>query len=309
MNQILTVAEVIAPILAAVLLGVLAKRRKMLTNTEIRGLQQFVMKFGLPCVLFNSCLTADIGAESLSTMAMVLPFVIVATLMSFHLRSRYFHFHNLPMQFAAQETGMLGIPLFIILFGADQAYRMGILDLTQMVTAYPVIAILSADIGKNPSLKSILKGVFTSTLLIVSLTGLMLNLTGIGSWLDSIGIGGVLTACTGFLAQPVSAIMIFCVGFNFSLDRSHRGTIFRISLVHFLMFALFGLAIQAGLCLIPNTDPMTRWAIVMYSTLPASYLAPSLGRSEEDYTVASGVCSLLTVASLLVFCVIAALAG
>jgi hypothetical protein len=43
----------------------------------------------------------------------------------------------------------------------------------------------------------------------------------------------------------------------------------------------------------------------MYSTLPASYLAPSLGRSEDDYAVASGVCSILTLVSLAVFCVIA----
>jgi hypothetical protein len=45
----------------------------------------------------------------------------------------------------------------------------------------------------------------------------------------------------------------------------------------------------------------------MYSTLPASYLAPTLGRSEEDSTMASGVCSVLTVSSLIVFCVMAAI--
>ena len=41
-------------------------------------------------------------------------------------------------------------------------------------------------------------------------------------------------------------------------------------------------------------------------TLPASYLAPSLGRTEEDYTMASGVCSVSTVVSLFIFCIIAA---
>ena len=52
---------------------------------------------------------------------------------------------------------------------------------------------------------------------------------------------------------------------------------------------------------------MTRWALLLYCMLPGSYLAPSLGRSEEDYTVASGVCSILTVVSLLIFCVMAAM--
>ena len=60
--------------------------------------------------------------------------------------------------------------------------------------------------------------------------------------------------------------------------------------------------IQLALFLIPNVDSLTRWSILMYSTLPASYLAPTLGRTEEDFTVASVVCSILTIVSLAVFC-------
>ena len=44
----------------------------------------------------------------------------------------------------------------------------------------------------------------------------------------------------------------------------------------------------------------------LFCALPGSYLAPGLGRTEEDITVASGVCSLLTAVTLVVFCVISA---
>ena len=71
---------------------------------------------------------------------------------------------------------MLGIPLFMILFGADQAYRIGILDLTQAVLAFPVIAILSADVGNNPSVGQIVKKVLSSPLMIMSFLGLALNI-------------------------------------------------------------------------------------------------------------------------------------
>ena len=47
--------------------------------------------------------------------------------------------------------------------------------------------------------------------LIMSLLGLGLNLSGIGNWLDQIGIGGIITETTGFLSQPISAMMIFSV--------------------------------------------------------------------------------------------------
>lgn len=305
MSHFLNIARVIAPIFVAVFLGVLARRKALLSGDECRGLQKFVTKFALPCVLFNSCLTADIGGESLGTMALVLPAVIAASLWGFRARKKHFPYHNLPMLFSAQETGMLGIPLFMILFGADQAYRMGILDITQALVAFPVIAILSADTGGEFSLKAILRGVFTSPLMLMSFAGLLLNLTGAGRLLDSWGIGGILTDTTAFLAQPVSALMIFSVGFNFSLAEGNRGEILKIALSHFLMFAIFGGIIQLALFLVPSVDAMTRWAMLMYSTLPASYLAPGLGRSDKDATISSGVCSVLTVVSLLVFCIIA----
>lgn len=307
MENIITVIQVIAPIFLAIFLGVLARKKALLTPEENRGLQQFVIKFALPCVLFNSCLTAEIGAESVSSMALVLPLILLGTVLSFRWRKKWFPYHNLPMLFAAQETGMVGIPLFVILFGADQAYRMGVLDLTQAVTAYPIIAILTADPGENPTPGAIVKKVFSSPLLIMSLLGLALNLTGVGAWLDSVGIGGIITSCTGFLAQPVSAVMIFSVGYNFSLAKGSRGAVFRLSAFHFAVFAGFCLLIQGALFLVPGVDALTRWAILLYCALPASYLAPGLGRSEEDYTIASGVCSVLTVVCLAVFCCIAAI--
>lgn len=306
MEKFVSVARVIAPIFVAILLGVLARKKQLLTSEENRGLQQFVMKFGLPCVIFNSCLTANMGAESLSSMALVLPLIIFSTLWAFRARKKQFPYHNLPQLFAAQETGMLGIPLFMILFGTDQAYRMGVLDLTQAATAYPVIALLSADTGEDLSVKDIVKKVLTSPLLIMSLLGLTLNLSGIGRWLNAVGIGGIITESTGFLGQPISAMMIFSVGYNFSMEKGNRRDIFRIAGIHFFMFLIFCLIIQLGLFLVPDVDAMTRWALLLYCTLPASYLAPGLGRSQEDYTVASGVCSVLTVVSLLAFCFIAA---
>lgn len=304
MDKILNIAQVILPILMAVALGIIARRRKLMTAQDIQGLQNFVMQFGLPCVIFNSCLTADIGAESLTSMVLVLPSVLLGTLWAFRARKKL-PYHNLPQLFTAKETGMLGIPLFMILFGADQAYRMGVLDLAQSMTAIPTIAILTAATGENVSPSYVVKRVFSSPLMILSILGLTLNISGVGAWMDSVGLRDVLTECTGFLGQPISALMIFAVGYNFSLEKESGAAIFRLSLTHFVYFALWGLVIQGLLFLVPGVDALTRWAILLYTTLPASYLAPSLGRKQEDYTMASGVCSVLTIPALIVFCIIA----
>jgi len=199
---------------------------------------------------------------------------------------------------------MLGIPLFITLFGAVHSYRIGVLDMTQSFVAIPVIAILASDAGENPSISAIVKKVFQSPLLLMSLLGLGLNLTGAIDVLNNTGVGSILTETTGFLAGPVSAVILFSVGYNFSLGEGNRKQIFQLCGIHFGLFAVFCTVMQVILFFLPSVEPETRWAILLFCTLPPSFLAPGLGRTKEESMVASGVCSILTVVSLAIFCVI-----
>lgn len=306
MGQIITVLQIIVPIFAAMLLGMLARRRELLTPQQNAGLQQFVMQFGLPCVVFNSCYGAAISVDSLASMALVVVLVGLCSLWGFHARKRAFPYHNFPMLFSAQESGMIGIPLYIMLFGAAQTYHMGMLDLAQAVIAYPVIALLTTQTGKSPSAGEIAGKLLRSPLLLMSLAGLALNLSGAAAWLDGCGVGGIITETTGFIAQPVSAAMLFSVGYNFSVSAGNRGTILRAAGIHVVMFAAVGAVMQAVLLLLGPVASETRWAVLLYSILPASYLTPSMGRSAEEDAIASGVCSVLTIVTLLGFCAMAA---
>lgn len=209
MESITSLLQIIVPILTCIGLGILAKKRKLITAEQIGGLQQFVLKFCIPCVLFNSCLDAKIGPETLTTMAMLLPVLFLCSLWAFHARKKRFPYHNFPMLFGSHETGMLGLPFCIILFGASQAYRMGIMDMAQGLIAIPVMVIVSADTGKGASIKEIMKKVLLSPMLIMSLLGFALGLSGAADWLDAVGIGPIITETTTFLSQPVSFLTQF----------------------------------------------------------------------------------------------------
>lgn len=305
MLKLFSVAQIIAPIFTAIFLGVLARRRNIITPAAVQGMQQFVMNFCLPCTLFNSCLSCSFGPESLTSMALLIPALLVTIAFGFHGRKTKYPFHNYPFFYTAKESGMLGIPLFMTLFGAEQAYRMGILDMAQAFSAIPVLALLSASSAENPTPGTIVKRVFQSPLLIMSLLALALNLTGLAQWLDRIGIGGVITGTTGFMAAPVSAVMLFSVGYNFSLGAGSRRLILRICATHLAVFSAICALIQGVLFLLPAVDPATRWAVLFYCMLPPSYLTPGLGRTADDAALASGVCSILTASCLAIFCLAA----
>ncbi|MBR2048609.1 MAG: AEC family transporter [Oscillospiraceae bacterium] len=307
MEKVFAVGRIIAPIFLAVMMGLLARKKNLLKPEEVKGLQQFAVKFGLPCVVFNACLTAQINSSALASMMLGAAPVAVAAVWAFRARQGRWQYHNLPQLFAAHETGMLGIPLTITLFGAAESYRMGVLDLAQAVVAFPVIAILTSNTGKAPGLGAIVKSVLTSPLMIMSALGLALNFSGAAAWMNEVGFGPVITEATGFLAQPVSALMLFSVGYNFSMDSRFRRDILEICGVFLGWFTVTGLIAQGILCLIPGVDSVTRWVLLLYALLPGSYLAPGLGRSEADAALASGVCSVLTVVTLLAFCVMSAI--
>lgn len=307
MEKLINVASVIAPIFAAVYLGVLARKKSLITSEGVQGLQQFVLNVALPCVVFNSVLTAEVGSESIAIMVLLFPFVLGVTLWAFRNGKKKYPYHNLPMMFCAQETGMLGVPLFLILFGSAQVYHMVILDLTQAILFHPTVAILSSDTDENPNAAKILKKVLKSPLVVMCLLALGLNLTGLGAMLLQTGIGQIITQTTAFLGQPVSVLMLFSIGYNFSLSDENRRDILKLCAVHLLTFAVIGGILQAILFLLPKITSMTRWAVLLYSFLPAPYFAAILGKTEREKAVASGVSSLLTVITLVVFCVIAAL--
>ena len=307
MEKLFNVAAVIAPIFATVYLGMVARKKALITPEGVQGLQQFVLNIALPCLIFNSILTAKVGAESLAVMGLLFPFVLGVTLWAFRSGRKKYPYKNLPMMFGAQESGMLGVPLFMILFGSAHVYHMVILDLTQAIVGHPTIAIVSCDAGDSPKPGQILKKVFTSPLVIACLIALGLNLSGRATPLLESGIGHVISEVTTFLGQPVSTLMIFSVGYNLSLSAENRSEIFRLCLLRLLIFAIIAGVLQLLLCLIPNITALTRWAMLLYCFLPASYIAPSLGKTEQERIVASGVSSLLTVVTLAVFCAMAAL--
>ena len=63
MDKVITVIEVIAPTFFAVLLGIGARKKQTMGSEEIQGIQRFAVQFCLPCVIFRSCLTADISGH------------------------------------------------------------------------------------------------------------------------------------------------------------------------------------------------------------------------------------------------------
>ena len=54
MEQVMALLQTVVPILVCIGLGFFARKKNLLTTEQTGGIQQFVLKFCIPPVLFNS---------------------------------------------------------------------------------------------------------------------------------------------------------------------------------------------------------------------------------------------------------------
>ena len=306
-GKLITVLEVLLPIALAMALGAVARKRGSISKAGVEGMQKFVLNVALPFALFNSCLTGSFSGETLLPMGFTFLVLLISTLMAFRLRKRI-GYSNLPMAFAAGEAGMIGLPLYMTLFPAEHTFRFAALQLIHLATAMPTLSILTAEKeGGALDTPALIKKVFTTPILVGSLLGLAVNLSGGMRLLEHIGFDTVLTKATSFMAAPVSAVIVFVIGYTFDLSGEDLRAELRASASRLLLFTLFCLMLQGALFFMPDVAPETRWAVLLYYMLPAPYTMPALGKTDSEQSFGSGVCSIGTVITLTVFCVMTVL--
>ena len=90
MERIITVLQTVLPIFVVVFLGMLARKRQIVSAKDVQGVQNCVVKFCLPCVLFNACLSAQISMESIASMILVFVSIVLTCLWAFRFGRKKF---------------------------------------------------------------------------------------------------------------------------------------------------------------------------------------------------------------------------
>ena len=122
----LDILQVTFPFFALVLCGYVAARRRMLPLDAISGLNSFVLYFALPCMLFRFGAGTPIR-ELLDVSALVVylaaALVVVALVVraSLNARIRWNDASFGALVAAFPNTGFMGVPLLVVLFGTRAA--------------------------------------------------------------------------------------------------------------------------------------------------------------------------------------------
>ena len=213
------VLRTILPVMLMLGIGMLCRRRQMISREGINALKSVVVNITLPAVLINAFATTRYTLMDVAIPLMMFLVCLAAWALGragarlFRLSSRF-----VPFLTTGFEAGMLGYALFNMLYGSARTAEFARIDLGQVLfvfTAYKLLLGLAGRQQARPG--QLLRDMVLSPIIIAIAAGVLLGATGLYRALVPTGVSAVIDACTEFIAAPTSAIILLAIGYDLVL--------------------------------------------------------------------------------------------
>ena len=305
--MVLSIAKMVLPVLVMFLLGWLCARKRIFDRQGLAGIKNLVGNVLLVVVLFNAFFTAEYSGRIALTFGVVYLSCALGLGAGFLLR-RFARPYGRFMPFLVTnfEGGMMGYALFGLLY-PGQTHVFAMADIGQTLAAYTVflVSLQAVSTGKADP-KSLVRSAFGNPVLIGVLLGIVLGITGVGRWVQSVPAGQIITETISFISAPVSGLILVIVGYELSFRRELlRPVLITVCLRLLVMAAILGLDYLIVFSLIPF-DRQLFVALMLAWSLPAPFIIPLYADLGQDSEYISTVLSAETIVSIVLFIGVAA---
>jgi len=298
MKTLISVLETALPVFVMLIMGMLFRSRHFITRDGVDTLKKVVVNLTLPFALFTAFATADYNLS-----AVVIPVVIyiacgVMLGLGFLAAKLQKSAGKLsPFVSACFEAGMLGLPLFALLFPDENISHYALLMLGHDLFVFTLYKTLL--VGKTSG-RAIIKDMLTSPTLIGVLLGLLVGASGLYGQLHNWGVGGVLDGVIGFVAAPTSAMILLCMGYDFvPREIPWKKTVKLIAVRLVIAAALLALLIFFNRAVLGNI--MFEGALIILFILPPPFIIPVVADEPAERAEISSSLSAMTVLTMVLF--------
>lgn len=301
MKTAISVLETALPVFLMLIMGMLCRKKQFISRSGVDALKKVVINLTLPFALFSAFATAEYTLSAViapavmyvvSALMLGLGFLITRLVKS---KSRLS-----PFVAAGFEAGMLGLPLFALLFPKESLSHFAILMLGNdlfVFTLYKTLLVGKAD-GK-----SIVKDLLTSPTLIGVLLGLLVGATGLYGKLHTWGVGGILDSVTGFVSAPTAAMILLCMGYDFApKEIPWKKTAGLMAMRLGIAGAVLAAMLLLNRSLLGNM--MFTGALVILFILPPPFIIPVFADEPAERGEISAALSAMTLVTMLLFAVV-----
>lgn len=306
MNKVISVIATALPVFLALAMGMLCRSKNFLTRDGVDTLKKVIINLTLPFALFNSFATAEYTISSL--IIPILIFVVCCIMLALGyvwVKVAKMQSRLAPFLASGFEAGMLGIPLFGLLFPNESLSRFAILILGQEIFVFTLYKMLLT--GKT-SLKAIINDFITSPTLIAVVLGLLVGATGLYDVFRSWGISTIFESVCSFISAPTATVILFTVGFDLVLKEiPWKKTASSIAMR--LVIAGVMLAVLIVLNRTVLNGMIFEGAAILLFMLPSPYVIPIFSDEPAERVQISSALSALTLITMILFAVFSVVLG
>ena len=304
MGIFISVLETALPVFVMLIMGMLCRSKHFISREGVDTLKKVIINLTLPFALFSAFATAEYTMS-----AVVIPVVVYVAMgvmlaLGFLAAKLQRNASKLsPFVSACFEAGMLGLPLFTLLFPDESVSKFAILMLGHDLFVFTLYKTLL--VGKT-SPKAIVRDMLTSPTLVGVLLGLLVGATGLYGQLHSWGVGGILDAVTGFVSAPTAAMILLCMGYDFvpkEIPWKKTGKLIAVRLL--ISGTLLAALIILNRAVLGNM--MHEGALMILFILPPPFIIPVFANEPAERTEISATLSAMTLLTMVLFALVSVL--
>ena len=304
MKIFISVLETALPVFVMLIMGMLCRSRNFISREGVDTLKKVVINLTLPFALFSAFATAEYTLS-----AVVIPVVmyvacgVMLALGYLAAKLQKSASKLSPFVSACFEAGMLGLPLFTLLFPSESVSKFAILMLGHDLFVFTLYKTLL--VGKT-SPKTIVKDMLTSPTLIGVLLGLLVGATGLYGQLHKWGVGGILDGVTGFVSAPTAAMILLCMGYDFVPKEIPWKKTLKLIVTRLVIAAV----LLTGLIFLNRTvlgNMMFQGALLMLFIAPPPFIIPVFTDEPAERAELSASLSAMTLLTMILFAIVSVL--
>ena len=308
MDKLFDVLKVVLPVIVILLCGALVRKRKIMSQEGMDQLKSLLVKICLPCLLlgtfykmsFTGREAAAFFTMSGTTLVTFLLGLVVCRLLKIRQRTA-------PWMCTTIEGDSVGYALFILLFGQENLYHLGLLDAGNALIQWTlVITMLALSGGEKKSPREIVKSLVNPVNISI-LLGVALSASGIGPRLAATKAGETLNSVLDFVGSPVSALIMLSVGYGLSFRNMNWKEMLQSAGARAAISAVIGVIVCVILKKLFPEDPMYFGAGLIFFICPPTYVYTMYARNEEENAYVSGFLAFYTLLTVAAFIVVAAM--
>ena len=296
----------VLPIVLMLLLGMMCKRKNILTAEGLAGVKGLVSDICLPVVLFNAFFTASYSLTVVVTFAAVYIGFGAALFAGFMLRRLVGeHGRFFPFLLTSAEGGMLGYALYGMLMGEQSGFAAA--DLGQTVFAYTCfLGALTLTDGRKPKAGDLIKNMVTNKCCIGMALGILLGSVGVGEIILNSTAGGIVTSIISMITAPTSALVLLVVGYDLELDNKLLKPVLTTVICRLAVMGVLLIAVSSLIFAVMPYDRSLHIALMVMYALPAPFIIPMFSDVGDEGKYISTSLSVHTLCTIALFAIISA---